>query len=483
MQPGAAQGDQPRAGPGGWRPSGAEGRFAGMSLDRRQEESPPVGGVEDLVAYFRARERPAAQWRVGIEHEKVGLVAGTLDPIPYRGPSGIAALLRGFSRFGHAPFEEDGNVIAAQKGGLTVSIEPGGQVELSGRPFKDVHVVAAEIDRHLEACAELSRELGLEFLAVGYRPWGRPADMPWVPKARYQVMRPFLAARGTRGEDMMAMTGSTQASFDFGSERDMAEKLRVALAAQPPVVALFANSAVVDGRESGWKCFRVEVWNHVDATRCGLPDFPFQPGFDGEAYRRYVEWALDVPMVFLRREGRYLDTRGLTFRAFLAGGMAEVTPTLTDWEDHLTTLFPEVRVKGVVEVRGADACDAAMVKALAALWKGILYSRESRDWAWDQVKRFTVAERRALMRAAGREGLSARAPDGRTLAEIAGSLVDAAAAGLCRQNACGQKGEDERVWLAPLAERVRSGRSPADEALEAFRRGGDRALAEHLRVA
>ncbi len=454
-----------------------------MSLDRRTGESAPVRGVEDLVAWFRARERPPDGWKVGIEHEKLGILAGAVDPMPYGGPSGVEALLKAFSRYGYAPFEEGGHVIAAQHGGLTVSIEPGGQIELSGRPFKDIHEVAAELDRHLEKCHGLARDLGLEFLATGHRPWGTPASVPWMPKSRYQVMRPFLEARGRLAAHMMAMTGSTQASFDFGSERDMGEKLRVALAAQPALVAACANSPVVDGRESGWKSFRVEVWNHVDPARCGLLPFALDPGFDGEAYRRYAEWALDVPMIFLRRGGRYLPSGGRTFRALLLDGLDGERATLDDWEDHLTTLFPEARVKGVVEVRGADAVEPRLVKALAAFWKGILYSKESRDWAWDQVRRFTPAERRALMDAAGREGLPGRAPDGRTLREILLPLLEASAAGLCRQNCCGQSGEDERVWLAPLRERAESGRSPADEALEAFRRGGDRALAERLRCA
>jgi glutamate--cysteine ligase len=454
-----------------------------MSLDRRTGESPPVRGVDDLVGWFRARERPAAEWKVGIEHEKVGLLAGTVEPMPYDGPRGVAAMLEGFSRYGYTPFEEDGHVIATQHGDLTVSIEPGGQIELSGRPFKDIHEVAAELERHLAECRALSRELGLELLASGYRPWGTPGSVPWMPKARYQVMRPFLQARGRLAADMMAMTGSTQASYDFGSERDMAEKLRVALAAQPALVAACANAPVVDGREIGWKSWRVEVWNHVDPARCGLLGFAFEPGFDGEAYRRYAEWALDVPMIFLRRGGRYLDAGGRTFRAFLHQGIEGQRATVDDWEDHLTTLFPEVRVKGVVEVRGADAVDPPLANAVAAFWKGLLYSKESRDWAWGEVRRFTVPERRALMDAAGREGLAGRAADGRTLRQILLSLLEASSAGLCRQHCCGETREDERIWLAPLRERAESGRSPADDALEAFRRGGDRALAERLRCA
>jgi glutamate--cysteine ligase len=454
-----------------------------MSLDARVGQSPEVRGVEDLVAWFRERERPREGWKVGLEHEKFLLRGGTLAPVPYEGPGGVEEVLRAFTRFGYVPFEEEGRVIASQKAGLTVSIEPGGQIELSGRPFADVHVVAAELDRHLAKCAEIAEALGVEFLAVGYRPWGTARTSPWMPKNRYRVMRPFLAARGRLAEDMMAMTASAQASFDFSGERDMAEKLRVALAIQPAVTALYANSPVVDGRESGWKSYRVAVWEETDRARSGLLPFAFEPGFEDDAYRRYVEWALDVPMIFLRRHGAYVETGGRTFRALLAGDLPGVRATLADWEDHLTTLFPEVRVKGVVEVRGVDSCDQQMSQALLAFWKGILYDREARARAWDEVKALTVEERRAFMIAAGRSGLAGQAPDGRPIAAVAKSLLEISAEGLCRQSCCGERGEDERIWLGPLEARVESGRSPADEALEVFRRRGPRALAEHVRCA
>lgn len=454
-----------------------------MSLDARVGQSPEVRGIEDLVTWFRERERPREGWKVGLEHEKILLRRGTLAPVPYEGPGGVEEVLRAFTRFGYVPFEEEGRVIASQKAGLTVSIEPGGQIELSGRPFADVHVVAAELDRHLAKCAEIAEALGVEFLAVGYRPWGTARTSPWMPKNRYRVMRPFLAGRGRLAEDMMAMTASAQASFDFADERDMAEKLRVALAIQPAVAALYANSPVVDGRESGWKSYRVAVWEETDPARSGLLPFAFERGFEDDAYRRYVEWALDVPMIFLRRHGGYVETGGRTFRALLAGDLPDVRATLADWEDHLTTLFPEVRVKGVVEVRAVDSCDQQMSQALLAFWKGILYDREARARAWDEVKELTVAERRAFMVTAGRSGLAGQAPDGRSIAAVAKSLLEASAEGLCRQRCCGERGEDERIWLAPLEARVESGRSPADEALEVFRSRGPRALAEHVRCA
>jgi glutamate--cysteine ligase len=454
-----------------------------VSLDRRAVETPPVREVAELVAWFRERERAPADWKVGIEYETLPQVARTHDPVPFDGPGGIEAALRAFSRWGYEPFEEQGRAIAAQRGGLTVSIEPGGQMELSGRPFRDVHVVAAELERHLEMGRAIGADLGIEFLAAGYRPWGTPATARWVPKARYAVMRPFLAARGARAPDMMSMTASAQASFDFGGERDAGEKLRLALAAQPALLAMLANSPYVDGADTGWQSFRTEVWNHTDPARCGLLAFAFEPGFEAETYRHYAEWALDVPMVFLRRDGRYLPTGGITFRRFLAEGLSGHRATLLDWEDQLSTLFPEVRLKGVVEVRGADSVAPPLVKGLAAFWKGLLYNRESRDWAWDLVRRLTVAERLELRDAAGREGLRARLPDGRTLRELAVQLLDASSLGLCRQGACGQRGEDERIWLEPLQERAVGGRSPADDARDAFQQGGAPALSRLLQLA
>jgi glutamate--cysteine ligase len=454
-----------------------------MSLDSRTSETPLIRGAADLVSWLRSKERPIEDWKVGLEHEKVLLRAGTTDPVPYAGPGGVEGVLRAFSTYGYEPFEEEGRIIASQKDGLTVSIEPGGQIELSGRPFSDVHVIAAELDRHIGKCREIAARTGVEFLGVGYRPWGTPATNPWMPKNRYAVMRPFLASRGRLAEDMMAMTASAQASFDFSDERDMGEKLRVALAVQPAVTALMANSAIVGGRPVGWKSYRTKVWFETDPARCGGLPFVFEPGFADAPYRRYVEWALDVPMVFLRRRGAYVDPQGRTFRAFLAEGLGGERATIADWEDHLTTVFPDVRVKAVLEVRGADANGPELAKALVALWKGILYDRGARAEAFEAVGPLSIEERRAFVEVAGRDGLQGRLPGGRTVREVAGAVVEAAARGLARQHCCGEGGNDECLWLTPLRERVASGRAPADDALEVLARGGDRALAAFLRCA
>jgi len=455
-----------------------------MSLDARTRETPPARGTADLIEWFRARERPRDAWKVGLEHELVLVRKGTTDPVAWDGEAGVAAMLRGFGRFGFAPFEEEGRIIAAQRDGLTVSLEPGGQLELSGRPFSDVHAAAEELRVHLEDyCAELGKELSIELLATGYRPFGTPRSNPWMPKDRYKIMRPWLAAHGRLGEDMMAMTASAQASYDFSDARDMGEKLRVALAVQPVVVALYANSPIVDGREVGWKSFRTAVWNETDPARCGLLAFAFEPGFLDDPYRAYTEWALDVPMIFVRRGGGYLDPKGATFRDFLLRGLDGERPTLGDWEDHLTVVFPEVRVKGVVEVRAADGCDRAHARALLALWKGLLYDAGARARAWAAVARFKVEERRALTDEAGKHGLQGHASDGTSLQALAKEILAASTEGLKRQNCCGATGDDECKFLDPLRARAESGRSPADEALDAFRSGGPRALVEHLRVA
>ncbi len=484
-----------------------------MSLDKSAPPQEPVRDVEELVAYFRAGEKPREAFRVGMEHEKIGLRAGTFDPIPYAGPRGIGELLRRLPRFGYELFLEGETPIAATHGPLAVTLEPGGQLELSGRPFECLHDLDRELRRHLALGRALASELGHVWLGVGYRPWGSPASAEWMPKGRYARMREKLSRTGAYGLDMMTMTATVQASFDYADEADMARLLRGATAVSPLVAALFANSPLRDGKESGLLSMRTEVWRAVDPARCGPLAAAFEPGF---GYRAYADWALDVPMIFLRRPARrrpseaptsgvgargpsedasaserpdgppassaeYRDPRGLTFRRFLAEGLDGERATISDWEDHLTTLFPEVRLKRVIEMRSADMGSRDMCVALPTLWKGIVYDRDALAAA-EQLVPLPFSERLALQGEVARHALRAKA--GRHLAlELCRELVEIADAGLRRQGRCGA---DETRFLAPLRELLERGKCPAEIALDRLHgeyHGDAGRLVEHWRVA
>ena len=449
-----------------------------MSLDNRPQESEPLTGMESLIDFFRAGEKPRERFRVGMEHEKIGLITGGHRPIPYTGPRGIEELLARLGRFGYEPFlEHDRPIAATQPGGLCISLEPGGQLELSGRPFHCARDLAIELRRHLAIVRALGAELGHTWLGVGYRPFGLTADAEWMPKGRYGRMRERLSASGKLGLDMMTMTATVQASFDYSDEADMAKKLRGATAVSPIVTALFANSPLRHGRESGYLSFRAHVWLDVDPARCGPLEAAFKPGF---GYSDYAAWALDVPMIFLRREGEYRDPRGATFRRFLTQGLDGERATLTDFEDHLTTLFPEVRLKRILEMRGADVGSPPMCAALPALWKGLLYDDDALAAA-ERLVPLPFPDRLVLHEAVAREALSAKV-NGHAVRELARELVDLAAAGLARQGGCG----DEGALLDPLRAILEDGRCPAEVALAKLRGdfGGDAGrLVEHWRMA
>jgi glutamate--cysteine ligase len=449
-----------------------------MSLDRQPGQQVPLTRFDQLVGYFSEGAKPVGQHRVGMEHEKIGLLDGTLQSIPFSGPRGIAELMERLPRFGFTPFRENGQPIAALFGSLSVSLEPGGQLELSGRPFVCCHDLDHELRHHLAIVRALGAELGHRWLGVGYRPFGSVAEAQWMPKGRYLRMREHLSRTGDLALDMMTMTATVQANYDYADEADMVRKVRAATAISPLVTALFANSPLREGKDSGYLSFRSEVWRRVDPLRCGPRPEVFEPDF---GYASYADWALDIPVVFVRRKGTYLDPGGLTFRQLFDGGFGGEPMVLTDWEDHLTTLFPEVRLKRVIEVRGADAGTKDMCVALPTLWKGLLYDADALAAAEELVP-LTFVERLSLHEQVARHALRARV-GACSVRELCGELVDLAAAGLARQGRCGP---NEVRFLDPLREIVADGRCPAEVALA--RLSGEYAgdatrLLDHWRVA
>lgn len=438
-----------------------------MSLDLTAADAPPVSSPDELVAYFRQAERPRALHRVGLEHEKHIYPAGGSTPVPYEGPAGIEALLQALAAHGYQPFREaDGlPVIALTRGVETISLEPGGQLELSGSPFPTAREAHRENLRHLEEVKGACAGLGLRAVALGYRPFGTVAAMPWMPKRRYQVMRETLGGRGRLALDMMLMTATGQVSLDWVDEADCARKVSVSARLTPLLVALFANSPLANGRPTGLMSYRSRVWTEVDPARCGfLPSM-----LDGSfSYRAYVEWALDAPLLFLRREGRYLRPK-LTFRQLLARGYEGAPALHTDWVDHLSTMFPEVRIKRVIEIRGADSCSAEMTGGLVALMRGLLYDPGALEAAERLLPPLGFSEHLALHALAQERGLEGELR-GRRLSELALELVAIARDGLRRLD------PDDVPLLEPLAEVARAGRSPARAALERFERDGADAL-------
>jgi glutamate--cysteine ligase len=425
-------------------------------------EPVPVGSVADLVAFARAGEKPRAEWRVGTEHEKIGVRSADLRPVPFEGEQGIAGVLAAVAaETGWSEVREDGALIALEGEGASITLEPGGQLELSGAPLRTIFETCAEFHRHLDVLRRVSEPRGIVWLALGANPFHDVDEMPRVPKARYAVMRRYLPTRGDLALHMMHLSATVQANFDYGSEADMAAKLRTAMGVTPLVSALFANSSLYLRKPSGFISRRVHIWRHVDPDRCGMLPFVFEPGLD---YEKYVEWALDVPMFFVLHEGEYRAVQGLSFRRYLAEGHDGKRATLQDWNLHLTTLFPEVRLKQFLEVRGADAVPPGLTCALPALWKGILYDEGACDAAWRLVAGWSFAEREASLEAVARRGLAAEAA-GRPLLPLARELVEIGRAGLARI-ADGQGGEsDERGFLDPLLAVAERGHSPGEEVL------------------
>ena len=437
--------------------------------------SPIIESRTQLIESFARGEKPAERWRIGTEHEKFVYKTADHHAPSYDEPGGIRDLLMALTEFGWRPVEENGTVIALTGADGSVSLEPAGQFELSGAPLENLHETCAETGRHLDQVKSVGERLGLGFLGLGMWPDKRRDELPVMPKGRYEIMRRHMPRVGSLGLDMMLRTCTIQVNLDYGSEADMAQKFRVGLALQPLATALFANSPFTEGKPNGMLSFRSHIWSDTDPHRTGMLPFVFEDGF---GYERYTDYALDVPMYFVYREGRYIDAAGLSFRDFLRGELSVLPgekPTLDDWNDHLSTAFPEVRLKTFLEMRGADGGPWNRICALPALWVGLLYDQGALDAAWDLVKDWSLEERQLLRDSVPKLALDAPLPGGGTLRDIAGAVLDIAHAGLAARGRGNFAGDNETGFLDPLREIVRAGKVPAEVLLEQYHGawGGD----------
>jgi glutamate--cysteine ligase len=430
----------------------------------------PIERHEDLAAYLAAGCKPKSDWRIGTEHEKFGYIKDTLAPLPYDGACSIEAMLEGLrDGFGWDPVEEGGHIIGLQKDGANVSLEPGGALELSGAPLETIHQTCDEVNEHLREVREVADRIGAGFIGLGAAPIWTHDEMPLMPKGRYKLMDSYMQKVGTLGTSMMRRTCTVQVNLDFGSEADFVQKFRVALALQPVATALFANSPFFEGKPNGHKSWRSRIWRDLDADRTGMLPFVFEDGFGFEAY---AEYALDVPMYFVYRDGKYINALGQSFRDFLKGELPALPgekPTLSDWADHLTTIFPEARAKKFIEMRGADGGPWRRLCALPAFWVGLIYDQTALDAAWDLVKDWDAETREALRVQASIDGLQAKVGDV-DMHALARDVLDIAEAGLKARGLPGAGGlvPDETHFLNALRESVETGQVPADELLEHY---------------
>lgn len=432
-----------------------------MTDFREAAHTPRIERVDQLVERMHAAGKPREAWRVGTEYEKPVVDRETGAAAPFSGPRGIETLLRALAeRYGWTPKEEAGRVIALERGGASITLEPGGQLELSGEQCPTIHCARRELATHVREIVTVGDELGLAFLGLGIQPKSRLDEIEEVPKQRYRVMGPYMDRVGTLGRRMMKQTATVQVNLDYSDERDAMRKMRVGMAIAPLLNALFANSPIADGQLTGFMSFRGHVWTDTDNARCGLLPFAFR---DDAGFADYVEWALDVPMYFILRGGRYLTSvTGIPFRRFLAVGADGERATMDDWSLHLTTLFPEVRLKGYIELRSTDSQAPERMLALPALAKGVFYTPHVLDAAFDMIRRWTYDDTDALYREVHREALRAR-HRGIAVLEYARELVAMAEEGLARQRALDDEGSDERIYIERLREEVAAGRSPARE--------------------
>jgi glutamate--cysteine ligase len=431
-----------------------------------------VESRDDLVSYLESGCKPESGWLLGTEHEKFGYTLDDLRPLPYSGEKSIKAILTGLAdRFDWRPVMENGQPIALlDETGASITLEPGGQLELSGAVLDNIHQTCNEVNNHLKQVRAVSEPLGIAFLGMGFQPKWRREDMEWMPKARYRIMREYMDKVGTLGQDMMSRTCTVQVNMDFSSEADMVQKFRTSLALQPIATALFANSPFTDGKPNGYLSYRSHVWEDTDPDRTGMLPFVF----DGDmSFEKYADYMLDVPMYFVYRNGEYIDASGQSFRDFVNGRLPALPgekPTFKDWEDHLTTAFPEVRLKRFLEMRGADGGPWARLCALPAIWAGLLYHQPSLDSAWDIGRDWSMEERLKLREDVPRLGLKSTIR-GRTVQSIALEIIELASEGLVARGRLNAAGDNETGFLAPLREVAEGGITPAERKLNLYHDG------------
>jgi glutamate--cysteine ligase len=430
----------------------------------------PIEHIDQLTEHLAKGCKPPSDWRIGTEHEKFGFCKDTHLPLPYDGDRSIKAILHGLrDDFGWSPVLEGNNIIGLEKDGANVSLEPGGQLELSGAPLATIHETCDEVNAHLKDVQGVADKVGAKFIGLGAAPIWAHEQMPLMPKGRYQLMNDYMQKVGTHGTQMMRRTCTVQVNLDFGSEADMVQKMRVAIALQPIATALFANSPFFEGKVNGHKSWRSRIWRDLDPARTGMLPFVFEDGFGFEAW---VEYMLDVPMYFVYRDGKYVDALGQSFRDFLKGQLPALpgeTPTLSDWADHLTTCFPEARLKQYIEMRGADGGPWRRLCALPAFWVGLMYDQGALDAAWDLAKGWDAETREELRVAASVDGLQGEV-NGLKIHDVAREVVAIAEGGLKARAMPGAGGliPDETHFLNALQESIESGKVPADELLDRY---------------
>ncbi len=439
-----------------------------MTVSASTGDSPVIESRRQLVEWFESGCTPKKDWAIGTEHEKFAFTRDDLRPIPYEGERGVKMLLNALAEhYDWEPIIENGNVIALTKDKCSVSLEPGGQIELSGAPLKNIHQTCGEVHTHLHEVREICDGLGIDMLGVGHNPKWKREDIPWMPKGRYEIMKNYMPKVGNLGLDMMLRTSTIQVNLDFSSEADMVKKFRTSLALQPVATALFAASPFVDGKPSGFLSARSNVWTDTDPDRCGMLPFVFEDGF---GFERYVDYMLDVPMYFVYRDGKYIDAAGKSFRDFMDGKLDVLPgerPTMNDWSDHMTTAFPEVRLKKFLEMRGADGGPWKRICALPALWVGLLYDDAALDAAWDLVKDLSVAEREALRNDVPRTALATPFKNG-TVQDLSKDVLAISRQGLKNRGRMDSYGDDEGHFLDSLDDVAQSGRTLAEEFLDKY---------------